>query len=227
MIAAGPGERMPAERPSGRSHLVVERRPPQRRHRVLPLARSLEPVAARIDLPVDVASLSRDADLVLDLLVVRLELVVAEGPILDGRSLRNPRRAIAPPRLADHLEVPRVQAPVLRPVVKTGATDAVHHWLAAARRRRRRRRADSRCFAVGLVHRHRPIAEVVAELVGGEVATREPGSRLEPDDLDPRLRQRQHGDASRHPEADHDDIGVFQPSRHDADLQARRTRWPC
>ena len=40
--------------------------------------------AARIDLPVDVAGLPGNADLVFDLVVVRLELVVAERPIFDS-----------------------------------------------------------------------------------------------------------------------------------------------
>ena len=226
-MAAGPGNGCHPSDRAGPGHLVVERRPAQRRHRVLALARRLESVAARIDLPVDVARLPRDADLVLDLLVVRLELVVAERPVLDGRSLRDARRAVAAPRFAHHLEVPRVQAPVLRPVMEARAADAVHHRVSAARRRRRGRRADGRRFAVGLVHRHRPAADVIPQFVGREVAARQPGSRFEADHLDASLRERQHGDAARHPQADHDDVGVLEPSRHGARLHAPLTRWPC
>src|SRR6185369_5691637 len=59
------GERMPAQSLGRCGHLVVERRPPKRRHRIFTLARSLERIAARIDLAVDVAGLTRDTQLVL------------------------------------------------------------------------------------------------------------------------------------------------------------------
>ena len=52
-----PGKRMPAQRLGGRRHFLVEGRPAKRRHRVLALARSLERIAARIDLAVDVPGL--------------------------------------------------------------------------------------------------------------------------------------------------------------------------
>src|SRR5882762_9505125 len=102
---------MPAEPPRGRGHLVEEFVAAQRRHRVGALARALERIPARIDLAVDVAGLTRDADLVLDLVVVRLELVETERPVFHRRSLRNARRAVAPLRLNHDLEIPRIQPP--------------------------------------------------------------------------------------------------------------------
>src|SRR5580704_6526920 len=132
---------MPPEGARGPRHLLDERIPPQRRHRVAALARTLEDVALRIDLPVDVARLARHADLVLDPVVVRLELLETERPVLHRRPLRYPRHAVAPLCLADDLEVPRVQPPALSPVVERGAADAVHHGVAAPEGRRRRGRA--------------------------------------------------------------------------------------
>ena len=205
---------MPAERSRASRHLLEERRPAQRRHRVAALARALEDVALRIDLPVDVAGLARHADLELDLLVVRFELVVAERPVLDRRALRNARGAVAALRFADDLEVPGIQPPALRPVVQRRAADAVHHRMPAAGRRRRGGGAHGRRFQVGLLHRHRPAAHVVADLVGREVAPREPRARFEPDHVDAGARQRQRGDAADGAHPDDDDVGFREPSRH-------------
>src|SRR6185295_20333066 len=96
----GTRKRTPAERLRRRRHLVEELVAAQRRHRIATLARTFERIAARIDLAVDVAGLTRHADFVLDLVVVRLELVEAERPVLDRRSFRDSRRAVAPLRLA-------------------------------------------------------------------------------------------------------------------------------
>ena len=48
----------------------------------------------------------------------------------------------------------------------------------------------------------------------GLIAAREPRARLESDHFDARLRERQHGDAPGHPEADHDDVGVLEFCSH-------------
>src|SRR5439155_27174394 len=87
----GPRKRMPAERARGVPHLLEEPRPPKRRHRVVALAWTFEDIAGAIDLSADVARLARDADLVFHLVVVGLEIVVPERPVLDGRSLGNAR----------------------------------------------------------------------------------------------------------------------------------------
>ena len=61
---------------------------------------------------------------------------------------------------------------------------------------------------VRFLHRLRPASEVVAQLVGREVALGEPGARLETDHVEAGLRQRQSGDAAGGAEADDDDVGV-------------------
>src|SRR5207249_7793675 len=100
------GRRVPAERSGGRGHLVEKSGAVERRHRVLALAHALEDVAALVDLALDVAGLARDADLVFDLVVVRLELFESQGPVLDRGTLGDARRPVAPLRFADDLEVP-------------------------------------------------------------------------------------------------------------------------
>ena len=67
---------------------------------------------------------------------------------------------------------------------------------------------------IRFLRRLRPAAIVVPELVGSEVTLREPGAGFQSDDLEPRLRQRERGDASDRAEADNDDVGFSQSSRH-------------
>src|ERR1700730_5931401 len=108
---------MPAERPRGSGHQIDEPCAAKRRHRIVSTARPLEDVAAWIELPVDVPGGTRHADFVLDLVVVALELIEAEGPVIDGRAARDAGHPVAPPGLADDLEIPGVEPPALRPVV--------------------------------------------------------------------------------------------------------------
>ena len=119
--------------------------------------------------------------------------------------------AVAPRRLAHDLEVPRIQPPALRPVVQRRAADGVHHRMDCRRARGRRDALarERRDFVLRLLHRHRPVADVVAELVGREVALGQPGAGLEADHVDAGLRERQHGDAAGGAETDDDDVGVL------------------
>ena len=215
-------EGVPAELARGARHAFGEFGAAQRRHRIAALARPLEDVAARIDDAVDVAGLAGHADLVLDLVVIGLELLEPERPILHRRALGHARGAVAPRRLAHHLEVPGIEPPALRPVVQRGAADRVHHRMNGQPRRigRRRVRPVGRDFAVRLLRRLRPAAEIVAQLVGREVARGEPGARLEPDHLEPGARQRQRGDAADRAEPDDDDIGLLKVDGH-----GRRLSW--
>src|SRR5438093_5007440 len=118
---------MPSERARRGRHILQELGAAQRRHWIAALARTFERVAVRIDRPADVARLSGYADFMLDAVVVRLELVETERPILDGRSRGNPRRTVSTLRLAHHLEIPRVQPPALRPVMQRRTADRVLH----------------------------------------------------------------------------------------------------
>src|SRR2546421_12475320 len=102
---------MKPERFRAPRHLLDELGPAERRHRMAAPGRRFERVAARTDPAVDVARLTRDADFVLDFVIVGLELVVIERPVLDSRPFRNPRCAIPPRRLAHDFEIPRIETP--------------------------------------------------------------------------------------------------------------------
>jgi hypothetical protein len=71
-------ERVPAEFTRRRSHQLGELRSAQRRHRVFAQARPLEDVAALIDLSLYVAGLTGHAELELNLVVVRFELIQSD-----------------------------------------------------------------------------------------------------------------------------------------------------
>jgi hypothetical protein len=90
----------------------------QRRHRIFARPRSFEDVAALVDRAFDIAGLAGDADLMLDLVVVGLELLEPEWPVLDGRAFWQARCAIAARGLAHDLEVPRIEPPALCPVMQ-------------------------------------------------------------------------------------------------------------
>ena len=210
-------ERLPAQRAGRVGHPVQKTGPAQRRHRIVACSRSLEGIAASAFLPLHVPGLPGDADLVFDPVVVRLEFVVPEGPVLDGRAGRQPRPSVAPRRLADDLEIPRVETPALGPVVQGGAADRVHHRMAAALYRRVGAGASQRRhLAVALAHREGPVADVVANLVGCEVPFRQPAAGLDPDDVESRVGERQRGHASGGAEPHDHDVGSGQPSRHGA-----------
>ena len=218
------GERMPAEPARRPGHLLDEAGPAQRRHRVGAAPRSLEDVAAFVDHAADVAGLPGDPDRVLDPVVVLLQRVEAERPVLHRRPHRQPRRAVAPRRLADDPEVPRVEPPALRPVVQRGAADRVHHRVQRAARRigGRRVAAMHRDLAVRLLRRLGPAAVVVEQLVRRVVAGAQPRPRLETGHVQTGLRQRQHGDPAHRAEADHDDVPLRELNRHGSSARGRR-----
>src|SRR5205814_1213214 len=83
----------------------------ERRIRVLLRARSLEGIAARDDLAVQVARLARDAVEILEAVEVRLEFGVADAPVLHRAFLGHLLRAVARERLRSCLEVPGQEAP--------------------------------------------------------------------------------------------------------------------
>src|SRR5262249_27863450 len=88
------GERGPAEPARGHRHALGEFAAGERRHGIVACARSFEDVAALVDRAVDVPGLAGDANLVLDLVVIGLELLEPERPILHGRAFGDaPRRS--------------------------------------------------------------------------------------------------------------------------------------
>ena len=152
---------------------------------------------ASIFVPLIFPALPDTPSCVLHAIVVRLEIFVAERPVLDGGSSRNSRRAVAPGRFADDLEVPRVETPRLRHVVHRRAADAVHHRMVrAARRVRRGAGAAARHFAVNLLRARRPGAALQAQFIRHHVPRAQPAPGLEADHVDPRVRERQRRHAA-------------------------------
>ena len=120
-------KRLPAERQRGLVHVIQIIASAQRRHRIFALPRTFVNVARRIQLALNVARLARNAHFVLHDVVVRLQLVVTDGPILERRSFRKQTRAVAFDRFRARLEIPRLQPPALRMIVNRRAADRVHH----------------------------------------------------------------------------------------------------
>ena len=210
------GEGMPAEPARGGRHVLGELGAGERRHRIGARARALEDVAALVDGAADIAGLAGDADLVLDLVVEGLELLEPERPVLHRRALGDARGAVAARGFAHHPEVPRIEPPALRPVVQRGAADRVHHGMDGKARRIGRRRVGAMGgdLAVGLLRRLRPAAEIVAQLVGREIARRQPGAGLDADHVEARARERQRGDAADRAQPDDDDVGLLKVDGH-------------
>src|SRR5215217_919579 len=88
-------EWMPAQGLAGGNHLLDVSAGAKRGHRIFAFASAFEDVSSVVLFAADVARLAGDSDLILHSVVVRFELFVADGPILDGRAFRNTRRAIA------------------------------------------------------------------------------------------------------------------------------------
>src|SRR5690606_4195767 len=124
-------EGLPAELPGSVAHQVGEAGAAQTGHRIGAGARAFKLVASGYNFAVDVAGIAGNPQRVLYAIIERLQLFVAEGPVLDGRVLRNPVGTVAIGGFADHLEIPGVQAPALGPVVHRGATYPIHHGMSA------------------------------------------------------------------------------------------------
>src|SRR5262245_9015366 len=108
----------------------------------------------------------------LDLVVVRFQLIQAEWPILNGRAFRNSRRAVTPLRFAHDFEVPGIEPPTLSPVVERRPADRIHHWMKSRSRGVRSRSIRPMCrnLTIRFLHGLRPAAIIVPQLIGSEVA---------------------------------------------------------
>ena len=82
----------------------------------------------------------------------------------------------------------------------------------------------SRHFAVRLLHRLRPCAVVVPELVGRKIFRGEPCTGFESNHLEARPRERKRGHAAGGTHADDDDVGGFQISGHRLPLSQKEQR---
>ena len=155
----------------------------------------------------------------LDLVVVRLELLEPERPVLDRRAGRDAAGAVAARRLAHDLEVPRIQPPALRPVVQRRAADAVHHRMDRGARRLSGDAAFGRCAGISRLAFCAACGQPRKLLRSSSGAksrgvSRVPASR--PMTLRPACASGSDRDAAGGAEADDDDVGRVEPSRHGA-----------
>ena len=211
------GERRPAQFLRHVAHVIRKLRTTQWRHRVFTRARRFKNIAARIDLALDIAGLAGDADFVFDLVVIRLQLFVAKRPILHRAALGDARRAVAFGGITHHLEIPRIQPPALRPVMQRGAAYRIHHRMQwKARCIRRLGIGPMRGYlGVGLLHRLRPAAKIIAQLVRRKIARGQPVARFETYDIQPRACERQHRRATDGAQTHDHDIRALEISGHD------------
>src|ERR1700739_2556554 len=107
----GPVKRIPSQLARGLFHMVEIIAAAKMRHRILALPRPLEDITLFIDRAFYIAGFAGDADFTLGDVVIRFQVVVADGPVLDRRPLGNVALAIAPGHFTDSPEIPRFQPP--------------------------------------------------------------------------------------------------------------------
>src|ERR1700722_9074539 len=83
----------------------------QWRIRIPPRARPFKRIATGLDDAAQIAGLSRNTAGVLELIVIGFQLVISDGPILDGRMFRECLLTIAGKGPTANLEIPRSLAP--------------------------------------------------------------------------------------------------------------------
>jgi hypothetical protein len=102
--------------------------------------------------------------------------------------------------------------------VERRPSDGVHHRVTVGPQCRRpgihALRGD---LVLRFLHGLRPVADVVTQLVWREISPGQPGSGFKSDDVDTGLRDWQRSNTAGSAKADDDNVGVFQPSRHDSD----------
>jgi len=170
----GRDEGMPAQQSRRRYQFVHVAGHPKRRHGVFAFARRFENVAALVQFARDISGLTGNSYRIFHFLVIRFELVVRERPVFDGRTLRDPRRAVAPDCLASHLEVPGIEPPALPPVVHRGAADGIHHLMGALDSPSRGIGTNRRPFPGDLLSSRRPAPATQFEFVGRHVLRTQP-----------------------------------------------------
>lgn len=176
--AGGLRERVVAERPGGLAEQIGVRVRRQRRVRVRAGAWPLERIATREDVAVEVPGLARCADVVLERVVVRLQLVVRDPPVLDLDALGELVLAVPVDHVRAVTEVRRQEPPQLRRPVDGGTADTrarVERPVLTHRQRGLRRVRPPRPRLTVEVDHHR-VARRVAEavVVVGELRVRPP-----------------------------------------------------
>ena len=197
-------------------HQIAEPGAAQRRHGIFTTPRRFKHVAARIDGPADISSLTRNTQFVFHRVVVRLQVLIGQRPVFQGGALRNCADAIPFHGFSSGTEVPLLQAPALRPVVDGGSADGVHHGMNAPAGPRLLPvvLAHGRNFLVGLGYRCQQAAHVVVQFIRPELVRVHPGARFNAGDFQSSLSQRKYGNATRRSQTDDGNVNRFQINGH-------------
>ena len=145
------------------------------RRRIGARPRSLERIAKRLLLPLQVPGGSRRAAQMFECIEMRLELVVGDAPVLDRHVRGQEFRAVTLGQVRFQYEIGRQKAPGLRVPVQARATDAIGHQKRAPGADRQRRLP--RIIAKGERRLSRPheqivphrIAQLVRRITRGKV----------------------------------------------------------
>src|SRR5690606_20589864 len=120
-------KRCPIELLSCFRHHLRERRSTQTRHRISPLSWPLKRIPIWLNYAVYVSCISRNSESILNAIVVGLQILVAQWPVLHSGASRYSVRSIPPGGFTDDLKVPRAQSPALRPIMQRRASHSIHH----------------------------------------------------------------------------------------------------
>src|SRR5690606_3119667 len=99
----------------------------QRLHWIFALPWSFKDVAIGIDLAANVPCFAANAHLVLDKVVVGLQVLVADGPVLKCSSIRNVARTVSLSDRTTDTKIPRIQAPALCVIMYRRPPNGIHH----------------------------------------------------------------------------------------------------
>ena len=192
-----------------------------RRIRIIAGAWAFEGIAARLDLPLQIAGLAADAVEIFEAIEVRLELVIGDAPVLTGAVLGELARPVAREGAAPRLEIPRQEAPGDAVPVNRRAADAFAReegpHLAHRQRRIANRVAEGERLARQVLHQL--VAAGVTELVvrvrhvevGVGVA---PAAALQAHDLEACVGELFREDGAGEADTHGDDVDRFQLGGH-------------
>jgi hypothetical protein len=202
-----------------------------RRRRIVALAHTLERIAAGLDIALDVAGHTRNAGDIFELVAIRLELIVADRPVLDVIAFGQNALAVALDHVATDAEIVGQKAPGLPVPVQAGAADTVAGKKAAplADRQRGLRRVVAHGQRFLFRAQEHVVANRIAQLVrrradieiGGRVA---PRAALDRDHFEAGARKLVSQDRSGPAETDDDEILARETAGHQCPPQAGR---PC
>ena len=209
---------MPAKAPRSVAHDVQV---PGAAKRILAAARSLERVAAVIDVTSYVACLAGDAVALFDALVVGGEVLVGQWPVDEARVSGYRSRPVALHGVGPALEVPGQQPPADIRRMNLGPVESIHHHqpTRALGGTSLFGRCSPHCrYLVVRLRRPKYVTALVLDLVRHILLTEMARPGLDSHDLQPGVGKQGRRQATRSTEANHHDISFRKGFAH-------RDRW--